>query len=96
MLMRRDPYRVIEGLAIAAFAVGATQAYCATKRKYGREVSALRRAALEMSTIGLLGDLEIGPADEEVAVAVRPARPVVDPSSNGWTLEQDARDAALS
>jgi len=59
MLMRRDPYRVIEGLAIAAFAVGATQAYCATKRKYGREVSALRRAALEMSTIGLIGDLEI-------------------------------------
>ena len=38
ILMRRDPYRVIEGLAIAAFAVGATQAYCATKRKYAREV----------------------------------------------------------
>ena len=59
ILMRRDPYRVIEGLAIAACAVGATQAYCATKRKYTREVSALRRAALEMSTIGMLGDLEI-------------------------------------
>jgi NADH-quinone oxidoreductase subunit F len=59
MLMRRDPYRVVEGLAIAAFAVGATQAYCATKRKYAQEVAALRRAALEMSTIGLLGELEI-------------------------------------
>ena len=45
---------------------------------------------------GLLGDLEIGPADEEVAIAVRPARPVVDPSSNGGTLEQDARDSTLS
>ena len=36
--MRRDPYRVIEGLAIAALAVGADEAYCATKRKYAREV----------------------------------------------------------
>ena len=40
-LMRRDPYRVIEGLAIAAFTVGAEEAFCATKRKYAREVSAL-------------------------------------------------------
>jgi formate dehydrogenase iron-sulfur subunit len=40
ILMRRDPYRVVEGLANAACAVGATQAYCATKRKYAREVSA--------------------------------------------------------
>ena len=39
--------------------MGATQAYCATKRKYAREVSARRRAALEMSTIGMLADLEI-------------------------------------
>jgi hypothetical protein len=45
---------------------------------------------------GPLRDLEIGPADEEVAVAVRPARAVVDPSSYGGALEQDARDAALS
>ena len=34
MLMRRDPYRVIEGAAIAAFAVGATDAYVATKRSF--------------------------------------------------------------
>ena len=33
-LMRRDPYRVIEGLAIAALTVGAEEAFCATKRKY--------------------------------------------------------------
>jgi NADH:ubiquinone oxidoreductase subunit F (NADH-binding) len=58
-LMRRDPYRVIEGLAIAALTVGAEEAFCATKRKYAREVSALRRAALEMGAIGMLGDLRV-------------------------------------
>ncbi len=58
-LMRRDPYRVLEGLAIAAFAVGASDAYCATKRKFTEEVAALRRAALEMSAVGMLGDLNV-------------------------------------
>ena len=58
-LMLRDPYRVIEGLAIAAFTVGATEAFCATKRKFTAQVAALRRAALEMSGIGMLGDLRI-------------------------------------
>ena len=45
MLMRRDPYRIVEGAAIAAFAVGADAIYLATKRSFGREVerSAPRR-----------------------------------------------------
>ena len=59
MLMRRDPYRVIEGTAIAAFAIGAVDAYVATKRAYAQEADALRRAALELSEAGLLGDLPI-------------------------------------
>jgi NADH:ubiquinone oxidoreductase subunit F (NADH-binding) len=58
-LMRRDPYRVIEGLAIAAFAVGATEAYVATKRSFARESAALRRAAVELGAAGLLGDLTV-------------------------------------
>ncbi len=58
-LMRRDPYRVVEGLAIAAFAVGATEAYVATKRSFTREVDALRRAAVELGAAGLLGDLTV-------------------------------------
>ncbi len=47
-LMQRDPYRVIEGLAIAAIAVGAAEAFCATKRKYARGglgASARRRSS---------------------------------------------------
>src|SRR5215207_6324203 len=37
-LLRHDPYRVLEGLAIAGYAVGAEAAYIATKRTYGIEV----------------------------------------------------------
>ena len=57
--MRRDPYRIIEGLAIAAFAVGATDAYFATKRSFVRELAAVRRAALEMGAAGMLGSLNV-------------------------------------
>jgi NADH-quinone oxidoreductase subunit F len=57
--MRRDPYRIIEGTAIAAFAVGAREAFVATKRSFEPEVAALRKAAVEMSEAGLLGDLTL-------------------------------------
>ncbi len=58
-LVRRDPYRVIEGAAIAAFAVGAGTIFVATKRSYGREVDALRRAAVELTGTGLLQELDV-------------------------------------
>jgi NADH:ubiquinone oxidoreductase subunit F (NADH-binding) len=67
MLMRADPYRVIEGAAIAALAVGASDVFVATKRSYVREVAALRRAAVELTEAGLLGELTViiveGPDD---------------------------------
>jgi NADH-quinone oxidoreductase subunit F len=59
MLMRRDPYRVIEGAAIAAFAVGAPEVYVATKASFLPEVAALRRATVELSEAGVLGDLSV-------------------------------------
>ena len=40
-LLRHDPYRVLEGLAIASFAVGAEAAYIATKARYEREAERL-------------------------------------------------------
>jgi len=67
MLMRRDPYRIVEGAAIAAFAVGAGTVYLATKRSYRQEVQALTRAALELSGQGMLQELSVniveGPDD---------------------------------
>jgi NADH:ubiquinone oxidoreductase subunit F (NADH-binding) len=67
MLMRRDPYRIVEGAAIAAFAVGAGTVYLATKRSYRPEVQALTRAAIELSGQGMLQELSVniveGPDD---------------------------------
>ncbi|MCU1502748.1 MAG: putative NADH-quinone oxidoreductase subunit 2, partial [Ilumatobacteraceae bacterium] len=56
---RRDPYRIVEGAAIAAFVVGAGTIYLVTKHAYGREVEALTRAAVELSGTGLLQELSI-------------------------------------
>jgi NADH:ubiquinone oxidoreductase subunit F (NADH-binding) len=67
MLIRRDPYRIIEGAAIAAFAVGAGSVYLATKRSYRREVERLRDAAVAITESGLLQELTVniveGPDD---------------------------------
>ncbi|MBI5089913.1 MAG: SLBB domain-containing protein [Actinobacteria bacterium] len=67
LLIRRDPFRVIEGAAIAAVAVGAGTIYLATKRSYAREVEALRDAAIEFTGSGLLQQLSVniveGPDD---------------------------------
>ncbi len=66
-LIRLDPYRIVEGAAIAAFAVGAGTVYLATKRSYGPEVQALTRAAVELTGAGLLQELSVniveGPDD---------------------------------
>ena len=58
-LLRHDPYRVLEGLAIAAYAIGAEAAYIATKASYVREADRLARAIAELAADGLLGDLPI-------------------------------------
>jgi NADH-quinone oxidoreductase subunit F len=67
MLIRLDPYRIVEGAAIAALAVGAGTVYLATKRSYRPEVEALTRAAVEMSAAGMLQELSVniveGPDD---------------------------------
>jgi NADH-quinone oxidoreductase subunit F len=58
-LMRADPYRVIEGLAIAAYCVDAPAAYVGVKQSFGVEAANLRRAAVELGDAGLLGELTI-------------------------------------
>jgi NADH:ubiquinone oxidoreductase subunit F (NADH-binding) len=59
MLMRRDPYRIIEGAAIAALAVGAGEVFVATKRSFTTESAALQRAAVELGRSGLFRELEV-------------------------------------
>lgn len=58
-LLRHDPYRVLEGLAIAGYAVGADAAYIATKASYGREAERLAAALDEVHAAGFFADLVI-------------------------------------
>jgi len=59
MLMRRNPYQVIEGLTIAAAAVGAVHAFIAVKASFAAELAALERGLVELDDAGLLGDVPV-------------------------------------
>ena len=60
-LMRRTPYRILEGLLIARHAVDARRTILATKARYGVEAERLARARDEMAAAGWDGaaDIEI-------------------------------------
>jgi NADH-quinone oxidoreductase subunit F len=58
-ILRRNPYQVVEGVAIAAFAVGAREAYIAVKERFEPELEALERALREMAGAGMVGDVPI-------------------------------------
>lgn len=52
-LLRTNPYQVLEGLLIAAYAIGAAGAYIGLKEAFAPESSALVRAAQEMHDAGV-------------------------------------------
>ncbi len=58
-LMRANPYQLVEGAIIAAFAIGASQVFLCVKGSFEKEVEALTRAASEMQEAGICPDCEI-------------------------------------
>lgn len=58
-ILRANPYQVVEGVIIAAFAIGATEAFIATKARFEREIEALSRAVTELQDAGICGDCRI-------------------------------------
>ena len=58
-ILRRNPYAVVEGLVIAAFAIEAEGAYIAVKASFDAEIDALTRAITEMQTAGVCADCSI-------------------------------------
>jgi NADH-quinone oxidoreductase subunit F len=58
-LLRTNPYQVIEGLAIAAYAVGAATAYLGIKRVFEEEAALVGRALQEMRDADALGGVSI-------------------------------------
>jgi len=60
MLLESYPYRVIEGMAIAAHAVGATQGYLYIRAEYPLAVHRVREALKHCEQAGLLGENILG------------------------------------
>lgn len=55
-VLESDPHRVIEGMAIAAYAVGASQGYLYVRAEYPLAVKRLRTAIRQAERLGLLGN----------------------------------------
>jgi len=60
MLMEGDPFLLIEGMTIAAIAVGATRGYIYLRSEYPHAHTALQRAILKARNAGLLGASVLG------------------------------------
>src|SRR5262245_40191571 len=59
-LLRHDPYQVVEGIAIAAFAVGARETFVGLKASFAPEREAVTRAVVEMERAGFFDELSVG------------------------------------
>jgi len=58
-LIRHNPFQLIEGVAIAALTMGATEAFIGLKASFATEIGRLERALAEMTAAGLAGDVPI-------------------------------------
>jgi NADH:ubiquinone oxidoreductase subunit F (NADH-binding) len=56
-LLRANPYQLVEGIIVAAFAVGAGEAYICLKRSFEREREAVTRAVQEFQSAGICREL---------------------------------------
>jgi len=59
-IMRANPYQVIEGLAVAALTLEATEVFIALKASFGPERERITAAVTEMERAGLVGELSVG------------------------------------
>ena len=58
-ILQHDPFTLVEALAIAAHAVGATQAYIYLRAEYHYLLSGIRQAVEQVAARGYLGQVEI-------------------------------------
>ncbi|HEY0359813.1 MAG TPA: NADH-ubiquinone oxidoreductase-F iron-sulfur binding region domain-containing protein [Mycobacteriales bacterium] len=104
-ILRRNPYLVLEGTAIAAHAVGASRAFVVVKRRYEQELARLRRALAELTEADLLGpvpvQLVLGPdeylfGEEKAALEVieggEPLPRIFPPYQVGVYAKRDSRN----
>jgi formate dehydrogenase iron-sulfur subunit len=70
MIMEGDPFVLIEGMAIAAFAVGATKGYIYIRSEYPDAIEAMQAACVAARRGGLLGR-KIGGSSHDFDIEVR-------------------------
>jgi NADH-quinone oxidoreductase subunit F len=58
-LLRSNPYQFVEGLVIAAFAVGADEAFICLKANFEREIASVTRAVQEFQAAGICSDCKV-------------------------------------
>ncbi|MDZ7679617.1 MAG: NADH-ubiquinone oxidoreductase-F iron-sulfur binding region domain-containing protein [Acidimicrobiales bacterium] len=58
-LMRANPYQLVEGVIIAAFALDAAEAYICLKASFEQELEAVTRAVQEMQSAGICSDCTV-------------------------------------
>ncbi len=58
-LLRSNPYQLVEGLVIAAFAVGADEAFVCLKASFEREIAGVTRAVKEFQAAGICSDCKV-------------------------------------
>ncbi len=55
-LMEGNPFQLLEGISIAAYAIGSNRAYIYIRSEYKDAIDRITRAILELRKMGLLGD----------------------------------------
>src|SRR6056297_587135 len=70
IIMERDPHKVLEGLILAAYAIGAEQAYIYIRGEYGESIRRIRRAVENCYSAGYLGERILG-TDFTLRVKIR-------------------------
>jgi NADH:ubiquinone oxidoreductase subunit F (NADH-binding)/NAD-dependent dihydropyrimidine dehydrogenase PreA subunit/(2Fe-2S) ferredoxin len=69
-LIEGDPHAVLEGMLIAAYAIGASQGYVYVRAEYPLAISRLRSAIKATRRLGLLGDRILG-SDFSFDIAIK-------------------------
>lgn len=59
-VLESDPHRILEGMAIAGYAVGATQGYIYVRAEYPLAISRLQKAIQQAKRLGILGSQVFG------------------------------------
>ncbi len=59
-VIESDPHRLVEGMALAAYAIGATKAYVYIRAEYPLAIKRLKAALAQAEAAGLIGDNILG------------------------------------